>query len=43
MERTTPGPRDRLGRMIGPQVARRLTLFVFTLLTLFFLFKEGHG
>ncbi len=40
--RTTQGHVADLGRMIGAQVARRLTLFVFTLLTLFFLFKEGH-
>jgi predicted PurR-regulated permease PerM len=29
--------------MVGEQVSRRSTLFVFTILTLFFLFKEGDG
>ena len=28
--------------MVAAQVARRLTLFVFTLLTLFFMFREGN-
>ncbi len=31
------------GRVIIAQVARRLTVFVFTLLTLFFLFREGEA
>ena len=31
------------GRQIGAAVARRLTLFGFMLLTLFVLFREGHG
>ena len=42
LQRVTNGHVTTMGRMIGSQVARRLTLFVFTLLTLFFLFKEGH-
>ena len=42
VQRTTRGRVTDVGRMIGAQVARRLTLFVFTLITLFFLFKEGH-
>ncbi len=42
VQRSTAGRLTNVGRMVGTQVARRLTLFVFTLLTLFFLFKEGH-
>ena len=42
VQRTTRGHVGDLSRKIGEQVARRLTLFVFTLLTVFFLFKEGH-
>jgi predicted PurR-regulated permease PerM len=42
VERTTHGRVANVSREIGRQVARRLTLFVFTLLTLFFLFKDGH-
>ena len=42
VERTSNGRVGALSREIGAQVARRLTLFVFTLLTLFFLFKSGH-
>ena len=42
LARTTRGHVTDTGRMIGRQVARRLTLFAFTLVTLFFLFKEGH-
>jgi predicted PurR-regulated permease PerM len=41
VQRTTRGHVADVSRMVGVQVARRLTLFVFTLLTLFFLFKEG--
>ncbi len=37
-----PRPRRRPEPRPRRQVARRLTLFVFTLLTLFFLFKSGH-
>ena len=40
-QRVTRGHVTDFSRMIGAQLARRLTLFVFTLLTLFFLFKEG--
>jgi predicted PurR-regulated permease PerM len=43
LERTTHGKVEGTSRMIVQQVARRSTLFVFTLLTLFFLFREGHG
>ncbi len=43
LERTTHGRVESTSRMIAAQVARRATLFVFTLLTLFFLFREGHG
>ena len=42
LERTTHGRVEGTSRMIAGQVARRSTLFVFTLLTLFFLFREGH-
>ncbi len=43
VQRTTRGNAVDVGRMVGAQVARRLTLFVFTLLTLFFLFREGEA
>ncbi len=43
VQRTTRGHVGDVSRMIGEQVARRTTLFVFTLLTLFFLFKEGDS
>ena len=39
--RLTHGHVGDYGRKIGGEVVRRLTSFVFTLLTLFFLFKEG--
>ena len=42
VERTSNGRVGTLSREIGAQVARRLTLFAFTLVTLFFLFKSGH-
>ena len=42
LQRATAGHMADYGREIGTQVLRRLTLFVFTLLTLFFLFKEGQ-
>jgi len=32
---------SEMGRNVGEQVARRLTLFAFTLVTLFFIFKEA--
>jgi len=41
--RTTKGHVGNFGRSIVQQVGRRLTSFVFTLLTLFFLFKEGEA
>jgi predicted PurR-regulated permease PerM len=42
VERATHGHAADYGRTIGEQVARRLTLFLFTLMTLFFLFREGE-
>jgi predicted PurR-regulated permease PerM len=42
LEHATHGQATGEGRRIGEGVAHRLTEFVFTLLTLFFLFKEGH-
>jgi predicted PurR-regulated permease PerM len=42
VERFSRGHVADFGRNLGEQVARRITLFIFTLLTLFFLFKEGH-
>jgi predicted PurR-regulated permease PerM len=42
VQRSTHGKVANAGREIGAAVARRVTLFVFTLLTLFFLFKDGH-
>ena len=42
VERTSQGRVGSLSRQFGSQVARRVTLFVFTLLTLFFLFRQGH-
>ena len=42
VQRTTRGRVVDFGRLVGAQVFRRLTLFAFTLLTLFFLFKEGE-
>jgi predicted PurR-regulated permease PerM len=41
MQRLTNGRIGSLGREVGEQFARRLTMFVFTLLTLFFLFRDG--
>jgi predicted PurR-regulated permease PerM len=41
VQRTTNGHASSMGRMIGAQVVHRLTVFVFTLLTLFFLFRDG--
>ncbi|HET6806405.1 MAG TPA: AI-2E family transporter [Frateuria sp.] len=43
VQRTTQGYVADVSKVIGEQIARRLTLFLFTLLTLFFLFKEGHS
>jgi hypothetical protein len=42
VERVTEGCIVNVSRLIGRQVARRLTLFIFALLTLFFLCKEGQ-
>ncbi|WP_284947509.1 AI-2E family transporter [Acidisoma cladoniae] len=42
VQRTTQGHVAGVGRVVGLQVVHRLTAFVFTLLTLFFLFREGH-
>ncbi len=41
VERMGHGRTSNIGGVVGKQVTRRLTTFVFTLLTLFFLFKEG--
>jgi predicted PurR-regulated permease PerM len=41
LERATHGRVGGFSRTLGEQAARRLTLFGFTLLTLFFLFKEA--
>lgn len=43
IERATHGQASSEGRRVGEALARRLTQFFFTLLTLFFLFKEGHA
>ena len=42
VQQATHGHVAHVGQLVGEQVIRRLTAFVFTLLTLFFLFKEGH-
>ena len=42
VERTSNGRVGAMSRELGAQVARRLTSFVFTLFTLFFLFQSGH-
>ena len=42
VQRLTSGRIGSLSREIGEQFARRLTVFVFTLLTLFFLFRDGE-
>jgi predicted PurR-regulated permease PerM len=43
VQRATRGRITAVGRTIGAQVLRRLTLFAFTLLTLFFLFRDGDA
>ena len=43
VERLTRGHMMNVSRMIVLQLARRLTLFAFTLLTLFFLFRNGDS
>ena len=43
VERVTKGHMADVSRMIVFQTARRLTLFAFTLLTLFFLFRNGES
>lgn len=43
LQRVTRGNVAGIGRLVGAQVIRRLTLFLFTLLTLFFMFKEGRA
>ncbi|WP_419759158.1 AI-2E family transporter [Acidisoma sp.] len=43
VQQATRGHVAHVGQLVGEQVIRRLTDFVFTLLTLFFLFKEGHS
>ena len=42
VQQATHGHVAHVGQLVGEQVIHRLTDFVFTLLTLFFLFKEGH-
>jgi predicted PurR-regulated permease PerM len=42
VQNASHGRVGRLSREIGAQVMRRLTLFVFTILTLFFVFRRGH-
>jgi predicted PurR-regulated permease PerM len=42
LERATHGQAGGEGRRVGEAVLHRLTSFAFTLLTLFFLFREGH-
>ncbi len=41
LHRVTTGGMGETGRHVGSQVAHRLVLFGFTLLTLFFLFRDG--
>ncbi len=41
-ERLSRGRAGNMSEMIGRQVARRLTLFAFTLITLFLLFQQGQ-
>jgi predicted PurR-regulated permease PerM len=42
LERATNGHAGNEGRRIGAQLVHRVTSFTFTLLAVFFLFKEGH-
>jgi predicted PurR-regulated permease PerM len=42
LRRLTDGRVGSIGREVGEQFARRLTMFAFTLLTLFFLFRDGQ-
>lgn len=42
VERTTHGHTAEFGRIVSEQLAHRLTEFLFTLFTLFFLFREGE-
>jgi predicted PurR-regulated permease PerM len=41
LQRTTNGRIADIGRVVSAQVVRRLTSFAFTLVTLFFLFRDG--
>lgn len=41
VQRITQGRLVNASRQVGAQIAHRLTLFVFTLMTLFFLFRDG--
>ncbi len=43
VHRLTNGRVGPIGREVGEQFARRLKVFVFTLLTLFFLFRDGEA
>ena len=42
VQQATHGHVAHVGRLVGEALVHRLTAFVFTLLTLFFLFREGH-
>jgi predicted PurR-regulated permease PerM len=42
VQQATNGHVAHVGRLVGEALMHRLTAFVFTLLTLFFLFREGH-
>ncbi len=42
LDRVMQGRSSELGRNVGQQVIRRLTVFGFTLMTLFFLFRDGR-
>ena len=42
VERVGHGRAGNMGREVGEEITRRLSVFVFTLLTLFFLFKDGE-
>ncbi len=42
-ERLRPGRSFAMTRQVGSQLAHRFTLFAFTIITLFFLFREGEA
>jgi predicted PurR-regulated permease PerM len=43
VQQATRGRVGNVSRLVGEQLIHRLTAFVFTLVTLFFLFREGHN